>query len=174
MIWFFVPKFKDSKILRQWTIPTLPPIFDKMQNSTATWNLCFQNSPILTVLDPKSSEGEGHGGISYENVWLANICIYYCCLIAYLCLTLCDPWTAAHQASLSFHLLEVVQTHVHWIGDAIQPSHPLLSPFSSCLQSSPVSGSFPVSWLFESAKVLELQLQHQSFQWIFRVDFLPE
>ena len=46
-------------------------------------------------------------------------------------------------------------------------------PFSSCLQSSPASGSFPISWLFEHvAKELELQLQHQSFQWIFRTDFL--
>ena len=44
--------------------------------------------------------------------------------------------------------------------------------FSSCLQSFPASGSFPVSWLHQVANVLELQLQHQSFQWIFRTDFL--
>ena len=43
-------------------------------------------------------------------------------------------------------------------------------PFSSCLQSFPASGSFPIS----QAKVLEFQLQHQSFQWIFRTDFLEE
>ena len=42
------------------------------------------------------------------------------------------------------------QTHVHWADDAIQQSHPLLSPFSSCPQSFPVSGSFPLSQLFES------------------------
>ena len=46
-------------------------------------------------------------------------------------------------------------------------------PFSSCLQSFPATGSFPMSWFLESmAKVLEFQLQHQSFQWIFRTDFL--
>ena len=55
--------------------------------------------------------------------------------------------------------------------------HPTISssvtPLSSCPQSFPAPGSFPVSWLFESgAKVLELQLQHQSFQWIFSTDFL--
>ena len=45
--------------------------------------------------------------------------------------------------------------------------------FSSCLQSFPESGSFPMSWLITSdTKVLELQLQHQSFHWILRVDFL--
>ena len=47
------------------------------------------------------------------------------------------------------HLLEFVQTHVHQVSDAIQPSHPVI-PFSFCLQSSPASGSFPVSWLFTS------------------------
>ena len=46
-------------------------------------------------------------------------------------------------------------------------------PFASCLQSSPASGSFPiVSSSHQAAKVLELQLQNQSFQWIFRTDFL--
>ena len=46
------------------------------------------------------------------------------------------------------HLLEFVPTHVHWVGDAIQLSHALLPPFSSCLQSFPTSGSFPMSRLF--------------------------
>ena len=46
-------------------------------------------------------------------------------------------------------------------------------PFSSCLQSFPASGSFLMSQLFASgSQSMELQLQHQSFQWIFRVDFL--
>ena len=47
-------------------------------------------------------------------------------------------------------LPELAQTHVHWVGDAIQPSHPLV-PFSSCPQSFPASGSFPVSQFFASA-----------------------
>ena len=46
-------------------------------------------------------------------------------------------------------------------------------PFSSCLQSFPASGSFPMSWFFTlGGLVFEFQLQHQSFQWIFRTDFL--
>ena len=60
------------------------------------------------------------------------------------------PWTEVHQASLSFTISKFAQTHVHWVRDAIQPSHPLLPPFSSCLQSLPASGSFPRSWLFAS------------------------
>ena len=47
-------------------------------------------------------------------------------------------------------LPELTQTHVHCIGDAIQPSHPLSVPFSSCLQSCPASGSFQMSQFFES------------------------
>ena len=47
-------------------------------------------------------------------------------------------------------LPEAAQTHVHPVGDAIQPSHPLSVPFSSCLQSFPASVSFPVSQFFAS------------------------
>ena len=54
------------------------------------------------------------------------------------------PWTAARQASLSFTISQSLLRLVHWVSDAIQPSHPLSSvPFSSCPQSSPPSGSFP-------------------------------
>ena len=57
-----------------------------------------------------------------------------------------------------------------WCHPTISPS---VIPFSSCLQSFLALESFPVSWLFASGgQVLELQLQHQTFQWIFRVDFL--
>ena len=71
------------------------------------------------------------------------------------------------------HLLKFAQTHVHWVNDAIQSSH-LLSPASPpALNLSQHQGLF--QWISSShkvAKVLEFQLQHQSFQWIFRVDFL--
>ena len=60
------------------------------------------------------------------------------------------PWVAARQASLSLTIPEFVQVHVHWIGDAIQPSHPLVPSFFFCLHSFPASGSFPMSWLFPS------------------------
>ena len=48
-----------------------------------------------------------------------------------------------------YQLPELTQTHVHWVADAIQPSHPVI-PFSSCLQSFPASGSLPMSHLFTS------------------------
>ena len=70
-------------------------------------------------------------------------------------------------------LLEFTQIHVHWVGDAIQPSHPLSSPSPPAFNLSQHEGLFKwVSSSLQVAKVLEFQLQHQSFQWIFRTDFL--
>ena len=72
-------------------------------------------------------------------------------------------------------LLELAQTHVHRVGDAIQPSHPLSSPSPPALNLSQHQGLFQgVSSSHQVAKVLELQLQHQSFQWILRTDFLED
>ena len=63
--------------------------------------------------------------------------------------------------------------HVRWIGDAFQASYPLLSPSPFALNLSQHQGFFQwVSSSHQVAKVLEFQLQHQSFQWIFRVDWL--
>ena len=67
----------------------------------------------------------------------------------------------------------VYPTYVYWVGDTIQPSHPLLSPSPPALNLSQHQGLFQwVSSLNEVAKGLELQLQHQSFHWIFRTGFL--
>ena len=70
-------------------------------------------------------------------------------------------------------LLESTQTHVRWVSDAIQPSHSLSSPSPPALNLSQHQGHFQwVSSLHQVAKGLEFQLQHQSFQWIFRTDLL--
>ena len=75
-----------------------------------------------------------------------------CCSVAQPCLTLCDPMDCSTPGfPVLHHLLELVQTHIHGINDPIQLSHPLsVVPFSSCPQSFPASGSFPMSWLFLS------------------------
>ena len=72
-------------------------------------------------------------------------------------------------------LLELAQTHVYRVSDAIQPSHPLSSPSSPTFNLSQNQGLFQwVSSSHQVATVLELKLQHQSFQWIFRTDFLQD
>ena len=71
------------------------------------------------------------------------------------------------------YLPEFAQTHAHWVGDAISTISFSVTPFSSCPQSFPASGSFPMSQSLQQVpEGSELQPQHQSFQWIFRVDFL--
>ena len=71
-------------------------------------------------------------------------------------------------------LPELTQTHVHWVNDAIQPSHPLSSPSPPALSLTQHQGLFQwVRSLHQVAKLLKLQLQHQSFQWISRVDWFP-
>ena len=86
--------------------------------------------------------------------------------VAQLCPTLCDPMNRSTPGLPVHHqLLESNQTHVHWVSDAIQPSHPLLSPSSLALNLSQHQGLFKwVSSSHEVAKLLEFQLQHQPFQ----------
>ena len=83
------------------------------------------------------------------------------------------PWLQLTRPPIHHQLPEFTQTHVHWVGDAIQPSHPLSSPSPPAFNQSQHQGLFKwVSSSHQVAKVLEFQLQHQSFQWIFRTDFL--
>ena len=108
---------------------------------------------------------------------LPDVDIIFICKLLLLfspksCLTLCDPMdTRLPCPSLSPGICSNSYPLSRWCYPTISSS---VNPFSSCPQSFPASGSFPVSWLFASGgqKVLELQLQHQSFQWIFRVEFL--
>ena len=87
------------------------------------------------------------------------------------------PWTACSTPGSPVHHqhTELTQIHVHQVRDAIQPSHPLLSPSLPAFNLSQHQGLFKwVNSLNQVAKVLGFQLQHQSFQWIFRTDFLQD
>ena len=95
------------------------------------------------------------------------------------CLTICDPMDCTTPGLPVHHQLpEFTQTHVHWVGDAIQPSHPLSSPSLFIFNLSQHQGLFKwVGSSYQVAKVLEFQLQHQSLQWSprlssFRMDWL--
>jgi len=140
--------------------------------------------------------------------------LYQFSSVTQLCLTLCDPMDCSIPGIPVLHQLpELAQTHVHWVGNAIQPSHPLLSPSPPAFNISQHQGLFqwrrkwqptPVSlpgeshergaWqaivhgvprvghdlatkerervLHSGGQSIEFQLQHQSFQRIFRTDFL--
>ena len=90
------------------------------------------------------------------------------------CPTLCDLMNCNTPGLPVHHQLpEFTQTHAHRVGDAIQPSHPLSSSSPPAPNPSQHQGIFQwVSSTHEVAKVLEFQLQHQSFQWTLRTDLL--
>ena len=86
------------------------------------------------------------------------------------------PWITAHQVSLSItNSQSLLKLNVHQVGDAIQPSHPLSSPSPPALNPSQHQGLFQwVNPSNEVAKVVEFQLQCQSFQWTPRTDLLED
>ena len=101
--------------------------------------------------------------------------MYQCYIIGSVtqsCPTLCDPMDCSTPGFPVHHqLLEFIPTHVHLVDDAIQPSHPLLPPSPAFNPSQHQVLFQRVSYSHQVAKVLEFQL-NQSFQRIFRIDFL--
>ena len=102
-----------------------------------------------------------------------NICCC-CCSVAWWCSTLCALMDCNMPGfPVPHYLPESAQTHVHWVNDAIPPSHPLPPPSPPAPSLSQYLDLFQWvdSW-HQVAKVLELPLQHPSFRWRFRVDWL--
>ena len=94
--------------------------------------------------------------------------------VAQPCSILCDPMNCSMPSLPVLHQLsKFTQTHVHWVGDAIQTPQPLSSPSPPAFNFSQHQGVCQwVSSSHQVAKVLEFQLQHQSFQWTPRTDLL--
>ena len=81
-----------------------------------------------------------------------NKLLISCCSVAQQCLTLCDPMDCSTPGFLVLHhFLELAQTHVHRVGDAIQPSRPLLSPSPPAFNFSQHQGLF--QWVGSSHQV---------------------
>ena len=133
----------------------------------------------------KSKPNVNYGLISFNNcrLWLGILLkgesMYMWGLVqfssvAQSCPTLCHPTNRSTPGLPVHHQLpQFTQTHVHRVGDAIQPSHPLSFPSPPALNLSQHPSLFKwVSSLHQVAKVLEFQLQHHSFQWTPRTDLL--
>ena len=129
------------------------------------------NNSILMDLVGKFLKSES--GVCLFCFYFLNYASVQFSSVAQSCPTLCNPMDWG-MPGLRVHLqlLEFTQTHVHWVGDVIQLSHPLSSP-SPALNLSQHQGLF--KWVNSShqvAKVLKFQLQHQSLQWTPRTDLL--
>ena len=96
----------------------------------------------------------------------------FCCWVTQSCPTLCDPMDCSTPGfPVLHHLPELAQTYVHRVSNANKPFHPLSSPSPPTFNLSQHQGFF--KWVSSSqqvARILEFQLQHQSFQWTFRTD----
>ena len=95
-----------------------------------------------------------------------------CCSVTESCLILCNIDCNTPGLPVPHHLLKFAQVHVHCISDAILPSHHLMPSSPSALSLSQKQGLFQsVGCSHQVIKILELQLQHQPFKPVFRVDF---
>ena len=105
--------------------------------------------------------------------WDNTIYFCCCCSVTKSCLILCNPMDCSMPGFPILHYLTNAQTRVRWVDDAFQPPHSLLPASPPVFNLSHHQGLF--QWFSSShqvAKVLELQLWRQSFQWIFRIEFL--
>ena len=147
-----VPRPADKEMISLHPILTKSEMLNKMKHKQLFWDMW---------------EKWGHRVNHCPQVWRVAVVQLLSCVQLFDLMDCSMPGFPVHH-----QLPELAPTHVHWVSDAIQPSHPLLSP-SPAFSLSQHQGLFQwVSSLHQVAKALELQLQHQSFQWIFRVDFL--
>ena len=126
------------------------------------WLQTVKNPPAIQETQVQSLGWEGpleKGMSQFSSVQLSSV--------DQLCPTLCDPMNRRMPGLPVHHQLpEFIQTHIHQVGDAIQPAHPLSSPSPPAPNPSQHQGLFQwVNSLHKVAKVLEFQLQHQAFQW---------
>ena len=141
----------------------------------------IQPSHLLSSPSPPSPNPSQHQSFPMsqlfafqcKSLWKVSSCSC-CCSVANQCPTLCDPMDSSTLGFPVLHYLpELAQLHIHWVSDAIQPSHPLSPSSPPAFSLSQHQGLF--QWAGSScqvAQVLELQFQYQFFQWLFRVDFL--
>ena len=179
----------NSKKLSFWSV-----IFSycMQQQQTISWSDCDVWQKLDFIWQPEVTSSEVGPRRNFKALSKAKLapekghghCSVVCCwfdLLSVQFSSVTQSWPTLYNSmdcstpGLPVHhqLPEFTQPHVHWVGDAIQPSHPLSTPSPPALKLSQHQGLFRwVSSLHQVAKVLEFQLQHQSLQWIFRTDFL--
>ena len=138
-----------------------------MQSGKIPWKTVWQFLMQLTIILPCDP------AISLLGIYPKESKTYQLSSVPQSYPTLCDPTDCSTPGfPVHYQLPELAQTHVHWVGDATKPSHSLSSPSPPAFNLSQHQRHFHwVSSLHQVARVLEFQLQHQSFQWIFRTDF---
>ena len=161
---------------RVWSLGQEDPLEKEMgtHSSTLAWRIPWMEEP--GTLQSMGSQRVRYNwvtsfSLSHTHTHTHTHC-WCCCSVSQSCPILCDPMDCSTPGlPVPYHLLEFAQVHVHCIGDAVQQSHPLTPSSPSVLNLSQHQGLF--QWVIcshQMTKILELELQDQSFQWIFRVD----
>ena len=145
---------------------------------TFTWQMPSLNSEKWSVLIYEEKGMPNRQALLDSPKLLHLPCTLCCCSVAQSCPTLCVLMDYSTPGFPGLQrLLELAQIHVHWVGDAIQPYRPLSSPSLVAFSLFQHQGLLQwVSSLHQVAKILALQLHHQSFQWYwglisFRIDW---
>ena len=127
------PKLGKCKLKTQWEITTslLEWPLSKRQELIKRWSGCGKKGTLVQ---------------------------WFCCSVTKSCLTLCDPMVCSTPGfSVLYYLLGFIQTHVHWVNDATQPSHPLSPSSPHALSLSQHQGVFQwVNFSHQMGKLLEL------------------
>ena len=142
------------------------PFFGINGNAVSKFSLQRESHILIIALVVLFSSLTFFGGNDFSSVQFS--------LVTQSCLTLGNPMDWSTPGLPVHHQLPgFTQTHVHWVSDDIRPSHPLLSPSPPAFNLLQHQGLFKwVSTLHQVVKILEFQLQHQSFQWTLRTDLL--
>ena len=153
--WQYLKAPKNYKIQR--SLSTCASInICQSQERISFWNIFFNSSQISVSLKTNSLLS----AIQFNSVAQSGP-------------NLCDPMDSSMPGLHAHHqLLEFTQTHVCWVGGAIQPSHPLSSSSPPAFNLSKQGLLKRISSSYQVVKVLEFQLQQQSFQWTLRTDLL--
>ena len=144
-----------------WQVLKKRSVYRKMWMKLAWVTASVSNKTLVVTTDVGLMDGEQDTIVQFSSVTQS-------------CPTLCYPMNRSTPGLPDHHQLpEFTQTHTHRVSDAIQPSHPLSSPSPPAFNLSQHQGLFKwVSPSHQVAKVLELQLPHQSFQWTPRTELL--
>ena len=139
----------------------------------AMWGAKLESDNCFSSMEPEQEEEIMIWELKrIDYLWTMELSSLHCCSATQLCLNLLNPmdWTRILCPSLS---PRVCPNSCPLSCDAIQPSHPPSPPSPPALNLSYHQGCF--QWVLsphQVTKLLEFQLQHHSFQWEFRVDFL--
>ena len=160
-----LPGESQRSLVVHWVTKSQTWLNSKRQN-VIVWIFVFLQNSFVEILTPQFDSINKWGVLKLEPSWIRFSSVQFSSVQSLSCVRLCNSMECSTPGfPVNHQLQKLAQTHLHWVGDAIQPSQPLSSPSPPAFSLSQHQGLFQrVSFSHQVAKVLELQLWHQSFQ----------